>query len=490
MIPLRKIFLILFLPFASRAFCQFPDSFLIDSLSGKFIKSLRLDGKEEIFLHTNKSFYRAGEEIWFRAYCINTLSHKIMQQSKSLFVDLVSDQDSLVSQIMLNNGLLKLDGFFNLPATLPEGVYWLRAFTRQQIMHDPLSVYIQPLYVFNPTKRDSTGIARQINDPVSATSDSGEISMKFYPEGGSIISGSEIKLAFKTLGGPGRPLDVFGYVTDNANQVVAKYSTTTSGLGSFTLFFDSLKQYTAHTIYGGGKMLNTPLPVANPFGYLLSIIRQSDDSIFVQVSLGDSVYKKYRTTYVLGVNRDSLCFAAVGKDMYRFSIPKSNFPVGKASLLLFNDEQEVVSQRDLYIQGPKSDLVIVPDRARYGPREKVKLSITPSQNASNLADAIFSISVTVDRKVNGNYGQISLNHIDNDDIESGTYSSIQGDLVMLTQPLIYLGWPKNSHINFMGQPKESSDSNVTRLTGQVLNRKSLPEKNKIVTLVSNIDEHL
>ena len=101
MIPLRKIFLILFLPFASRAFCQFPDSFLIDSLSGKFIKSLRLDGKEEIFLHTNKSFYRAGEDR-FRAYCINTLSHKIMQQSKSLFVDLVSDQDSLVSQIMLN----------------------------------------------------------------------------------------------------------------------------------------------------------------------------------------------------------------------------------------------------------------------------------------------------------------------------------------------------------------------------------------------------
>ncbi len=232
-------------------------------------------------------------------------------------------------------------------------------------------------------------------------------------------------------------------------------------------------------------MLNTSLPVANSFGYQLSIIRQSDDSIFIQVSLGDSVYKKYRTTYVLGVSRDSLCFAAVGKDMYRFSIPKSNFPEGKASLLLFNDKQEVVSQRDVYIQGPKSDLVIVPDRARYGPREKVKLSITSGQNGSNLApNAIFSISVTDDR-INDDIGSPDqIMKISN----SSTYSSGQWDLVMLSRPLLYLGWPKNSHTNFMGQPKETSDSTVTRLTGQVLNRIRLPEKNKIVTLLSNNEE--
>jgi hypothetical protein len=99
----------------------------LDTLALEFIKSIRKEDKEKIFVQTNKEFYAAGEDIWLRAYCLGALSLKVMQQSKSLFVDLVNESDSLVSQVMLNNGLLKLDGRISLPSDLPEGYYWLRA---------------------------------------------------------------------------------------------------------------------------------------------------------------------------------------------------------------------------------------------------------------------------------------------------------------------------------------------------------------------------
>jgi len=479
----------------------------LDTLAGNFIKSITVNEKEKVLVQTNKWYYYAGEDIWLRAYCLSALPHKALRQSKTLFVDVVSEKDSVVSRILLNNGLLKLDGRISLPTDLPEGYYWLRAYTRRQLKQDPLNIYVQPLYIFNSSKKDTHAIAHEgedfredsMTEPGASPANTEHPIIRFYPEGGSFIAGSSTKFAFTAFDQQGKPLELFGYVTDSANRVLVKYVTSMPGLGSFNLAADALMKYTAHTIYGPGSVLVTALPLPDTYGYQLSVISQSDDSVFIQVSLGDSVYKKYKPSYVMGVSRDSLCFAATGEDMYTFSIAKQKFPEGKASLLLFDEEQRIVSQRDLYISKAGPGLTIVPDRTIYGPRQKVKLSISTSKaEDEQTPTAVLSIAVTDDRTVNESEEPSTLVRFKSDNIEFPnkdskasdiyTYSSDVWDLVMLAQPGHYLGWLKSRDNNLIPQPLEQSDSEVTSLRGRVLSKKNLPVKDRIITLLSTNGE--
>jgi hypothetical protein len=469
-------------------------------LASDFTNSIR-DDKERVFVQTNKWFYTAGEDIWLRAYCINALSHKVMRKSKSLFVDVVNDRDSLVGQILLNNGLLRLDGRISLPPALPEGYYWLRAYTRRQLKQDHDGIYVQALYVFNSGNRDTHSIVPEKLDSIFNTDDTCSPCIKFYPEGANVIAGNYNKIAFASFNQQGKQMDVVGYVTDNANMVVAKYSTSIPGLGSFSFFADGAMSYTAHTIFGSGKIVHTQLPKPNGYGYQLLFTSQTIDSVFFQVSLGDSTYKKYKVSFVLGISRDSLCYAAMGKDMYTFGIAKNSFPEGKATLLLFNAEQKILSQRDIYIKKSNSALTIAADRTSYGPRQKVNLSVTTNETENlHVSDAILSIAVTNDHAGNENIEQKIMERIkdynivfpgkDMTDSEINSYSNDHWDMIMLTQPGNYLGWQKRSGMNYISPPWEQSDSDVTNLTGHVLGKKNLPLRNRIITIVSNNSEIL
>jgi hypothetical protein len=480
----------------------------LDTLASGFIKYIGKDDKEKVFVQTDKSIYSAGDDVWLRAYCIGSLSHKVMRESKSLFVDLVNDRDSLIDLIMLNNGLQKLDGRIGLPAGLPGGYYWLRAYTRRMVKEDSLSVYVQPVYVFNPNTRDRQEMTLQEErlpgDSVTGvwvdTADAGLPTIRFYPEGGAFIAGSSTKFGFTVFDRQGRPMDLFGYVTDSTNTIVAKYGTSAAGLGSFSLFADGSMKYIAHTIFGPGRVLVTTLPAPAADGYQLSVTSQSDDSVYFQVSLGDSVYKKFKSSYVLGVSRNELHYAAVGRDMYAFAIAKTGLPAGRTSLLLFNEEQKIVSQRDIYIRKDNPQLAVVADRVSYGPREKVNLNITAGNGMKGDGSSVLSAAVADDREAVENAWTNSLADIDRDDIvfpykdppdsAIDRYSPDQWDLLMLVQPNLYLGWQKNGDPGFTGPSWEQSDSDVTRLTGRVLGRKSKPGKSRIVTLLSNYGGNL
>lgn len=54
---------------------------------------------EKIYLHTDKSAYTVGENIWFRAYGVHALLNVPGIPSKFIYVDLVDKRDSLVNRV-------------------------------------------------------------------------------------------------------------------------------------------------------------------------------------------------------------------------------------------------------------------------------------------------------------------------------------------------------------------------------------------------------
>ena len=80
----------------------------LDSLSGKLMSEIRKQGKPKAWLVTDKSICKPGETIWFRAYLLNSASNKITHPNTYLFVDLVNDNDSVISSVLLDGASQQL----------------------------------------------------------------------------------------------------------------------------------------------------------------------------------------------------------------------------------------------------------------------------------------------------------------------------------------------------------------------------------------------
>ena len=459
----------------------------LDSLAGNFIKYLRKSPGEKILLNTDKWFYLSGETIWFKAYTLNTLSNKISVQSKILFVDLVDEQDQVIHQLMMNIPQSRLEGNINIPVAIPEGYYWLRAYTRKILDEDSSKIFVQPIYVLNPRKPDSS-IASQISQAGRRGADKeGQPIVSFYPEGGSMISGTTAVIAFRSVDKAGKPVEVNGYVTEGKDTVVRDFKTSLPGLGRFNLDIWKSRKYIAHVKWKD-KQFEYPLPLINQYASQLSVFAQNENTFQVRVSLGDSLYHKNKVHSLIGISRDSLCFAATGSDMYEIYVPKSNFPKGMATLLLFNDQNKVVSERNIYIDKDNHIVAISTDKNQYGSREKARFELSITDSLLHPVRALCSVAITDDNmdKQSGlespasNYIFASLDLPQS----ASSYSPEELDLFMLTQKERFSDWTYEPDPLLAPTKSYLEDSTLEFIRGSILNSKEEPVPDQVVTLFS------
>ncbi|HMH34274.1 MAG TPA: hypothetical protein VK543_14650, partial [Puia sp.] len=459
----------------------------LDSLAGNFIKYLRKSPGEKVLLNTDKWFYLSGETIWFKAYTLNALSNKISVQSKILFVDLVDERDHAIHQVMLNIPQSRLEGNINIPVSTPEGYYWLRAYTRKMLDEDSSKIFVQPVYVLNPRKPDSS-IALQINQTSRRGADKeGEPIVSFYPEGGSMISGTTTVIAFRSMDKAGKPADVTGYVTEGKDTVVKDFKTSLPGIGKLNLDIWKSRKYVAHVKWKD-KQFEYPLPLINQYASQLSVIAQNENTFQVRVSLGDSLYHKNKVHSLIGISRDSLCFAATGTDMYEIYVPKSSFPKGLATLLLFNDQNKVVSERDVYINKDNHIVSISTDKNLYGGREKARFELTVTDSLFKPVRTLCSVAITDDNmdKQSGLESPASNYIFASLDLPqpASSYSVEELDLIMLTQKPKFSDWTYVRDPLLVPTKSYLEDSSIEFIRGSILNNKDEPVSDQVVTLFS------
>lgn len=169
----------------------------------------------------------------------------------------------------------------------------------------------------------------------------------------------------------------------------------------------------------------------NYYASQIAIKEQTPTTLKVVVSQGDSLYQKGKQSYLLGINKDSLCFASVGVDMYELNIPKSYFPAGISKLLLFNEVHEVVSERTIYITKPKEELFISADKQNYTTRDKVILTLYKGDSLLNPNFTALSIAVTDDNAI-----KETSNSTSNENTSLLEPTNNYNELELLSQPMI------------------------------------------------------
>ena len=110
--------------------------------------------QEKVYLHTDKTSYSAGERIWFRGYLANAVTHRTQDAySNFLMVELVNRQDSVVVSKKVKGLERAFWGELPLDVTLPEGDYYLRAYTNWMRNADPDFFFMRLVRIGNAIDR-------------------------------------------------------------------------------------------------------------------------------------------------------------------------------------------------------------------------------------------------------------------------------------------------------------------------------------------------
>jgi TonB-dependent SusC/RagA subfamily outer membrane receptor len=158
--------------------------------------------QEKIYLHLDKPYYAIGDDIWFKAYVINTQSSEPSSISKALYVELINEKDSVKTQLKLPMNAGISWGDFKLPDSLGEGNYRIRAYTQWMRNAGPEFFFDKTIKIGNSwANRVFTNTTYTFNKENTAEKVNAQI--KFTDKNGLPYTNSEvsyeIQLNFRSL---------------------------------------------------------------------------------------------------------------------------------------------------------------------------------------------------------------------------------------------------------------------------------------------------
>ena len=108
---------------------------------------------EKIFVHTDKSFYLAGELLWFKIYQADGYLNLPIDISKVSYVEVLSNDKKPVLQAKISMTSGTGSGSFFIPPSMPSGNYLLRAYTNWMKNFEPDLYFEKTITIVNPLKR-------------------------------------------------------------------------------------------------------------------------------------------------------------------------------------------------------------------------------------------------------------------------------------------------------------------------------------------------
>jgi len=476
----RKFLPAVFIFLSCYSFCQDPNSTL-ESISSQLVSTIRLRQTEQSFIVTDKSLYKAGESVWLRIFLLRSASQKLSGISKNLFLDLVNESDSVLSTLLLDVKTGMLSAKLNLGQSIPSGFYWIRAYTRYMADVEKSKIAIHPIYIVNSGAVNDNGSRLTHKGNYNADN----ISMQLFPEGGSLMTGADCTVAFYIVDGKQDPVAISGYIKDNRDSTITSFTSDSYGLGKFEFFPTRGRQYKAQLVWNG-KEMSFPLTPFNFYAGQLSVVNDNNGARKIRVLLEDSIYKKDIKTYLVGVAKDSLCFASIGAGMYEVAIPVEKFPSGVTTFYLFDETFHLLSERSIYF---KDNLIIKTslNKSIYKKRERADLNLSISDAQGNPLPASLAIAVVDSSLVQPpNTASIVSSCFENE-FSSGNWS-LAGESQLTDEQLDILMMARSTFKDMMSgnnKPAFYSDSDsLLYIQGNAFLSKEKPAANKIATIFS------
>ena len=338
---------------------------------------------ETVYFQTDKGIYETGEDLWFKIYVMDAQSLALSERSKTLFVEMLNAQDSIVWQekYPVLSGIAA--GHMYIDKDLKEGDYRIHAYTRFSFLNDTLRpVYPKKIRVVKSIAYKGTNTPQDEDRPV--------VRLSFFPESGDLIDGIPTKVAFKAQDAKGMPAKVAGRLQENGKEI-ARLETVHDGMGF--VFILPRKESSYKVVLDDGREF--PFAEVTASGLSIHLRKQTDE--YLEFHLSQSKGTATQTVKLEGRMRGKLCCMATGtlRERLKVRIPLKEFTMqGIAEFTLYNENGQPMAERLVYVHPErKLHIELNTDSARYFTRGKGKLNVKVTDEAGNPVQAHLGLSI-------------------------------------------------------------------------------------------------
>ena len=224
-----------------------------------------------------------------------------------------------------------------------------------------------------------------------------DFDVKFFPEGGALLSIPHQNVAFKAQGADGFSKEVEGFLFNSKGDTLTNFRSEHNGMGIFTMNPVNNETYYVTVRTNDSITKRFDLPAIEPKGISIAMSHYKQE-IRYEIQKTEATEWPQKL-FLLAHTRGKLAILQPINPKRTFGkMNDSLFTEGITHFMLIDEQGNALSERLIFVPDHKpNQWQITTDQPTYGKREKVSLQITAKDSEGNPVEGTFSVSIT-DRK--------------------------------------------------------------------------------------------
>ena len=224
-----------------------------------------------------------------------------------------------------------------------------------------------------------------------------DFDVKFFPEGGALLSIPHQNVAFKVQGADGFSKEVEGFLFNSKGDTLTNFRSEHNGMGIFTMNPVNNETYYVTVRTNDSITKRFDLPAIEPKGISIAMSHYKQE-IRYEIQKTEATEWPQKL-FLLAHTRGKLAILQPINPKRTFGkMNDSLFTEGITHFMLIDEQGNALSERLIFVPDHKpNQWQITADQPTYGKREKVSLQIAAKDNEGNPVEGTFSVSIT-DRK--------------------------------------------------------------------------------------------
>jgi hypothetical protein len=334
----RKIAVLVFL--VTYTFCFSQEKSAVDS----YVNYFNLP-RETLFLHTNKTTFLPGEEVWFKAYAYDRKSQLTSKATTNIRVGIFDKDGKQVDQKLF----LAKDGFahgsIKIDSSFVSGDYYLRASTNWMRNFKEDDAFIKKIKVRNPSSEEELSVQTR------------EYDIQFLPEGGHLLANVKNVVGVKVVNDLGKGSQASGVIVDVNGAEVVKFKSNAMGLGRFSFTPTERNTYKALVTLDNTKEVELDFPEVEDRGINIQINNLNPRDVVITLLTNNSSFDDIldHGKYTLLIHKDGVTkvipmeFTTTEE---KIIISKSDLFKGVNTVTLFDKNQKPIVERMFFNEAP------------------------------------------------------------------------------------------------------------------------------------------
>ena len=360
------------------------DSNFVENLGSKLITANQNLVNEKVYLQLNKTIFESNESILFSAF---TWSGRSTSSPTGKSFEIAFEHPN--GEVLKKTSIAMVDGFadgtFPIPEEIQAGAYNLKVYRGGQ---NEKPLYQQVVSIFENGEEIS-----------STSSNSNQINLQFFPEGGNWVEGLPTKIAFKAANEFGNPVDIDGVILDENSQGISKFSSYHEGIGTFEISAQADTEYSVKITSPKEIDQIFRLPEVSTKGFAIRLESEENGQKTFKCTTTENEVMKV----VVRANGKIIQSKSIFPPSGFMDINTSVLPNGIAQITIFDSYHVPHAERLFFVKNDETlNVKITPNKEKYSSGEKVVMSIDITDQQGKGVPGNFSLVISDQKLYQGN----------------------------------------------------------------------------------------